>query len=278
VRHRSRRANWGTARPSRNKPAAQAHAAVDSSTVQAAIRERASSPLLDLFEEPHREAVSQVLGLSRTAVVECIVLDVGSLERWTGTGMLRLLCRETSEVKGVKKGDVIEAFHTPAHEMRVLHIDTAYEQLRCGEIRNFLLQTLLWKTFLRIPGKVTGTLDFDAMRSACDWPSARDVIGTENCSVLEGKMVPIEPAMHAERKEYAESLLTIERVYWSAVGWEPAEVRRVKRMEGPRFSPADTSVEFELRTAASPPEGVTLQVIVLHGWPLYDQVAYARVR
>jgi hypothetical protein len=264
--------------PPSEQPAPQTQAAVDSTTEHAAVRELASSPLLDLFEEPHRDAVSRVLALSRTAAVECIVLDVGRLEKWTGTGTLRLLCRETSEAKGVKKGDVIEAYHTPAHEMRVLHIDSGYEQLRCGEIRTFLLHRFLRKTFLRIPGRVTGTLDFDAMRNACDWPNGRDVIGNEGCSVLEGRMVPIEPSKHAEQCGCAESLLTIERVYWSAVGWEPAEVHRVKRTEGPELSPTDTDVEFEMRTAASPPEGVTLQVIVMHGWPFYDDVARARVR
>ncbi|MFY9341268.1 MAG: hypothetical protein WAT39_02180 [Planctomycetota bacterium] len=81
--------------------------------LRAVDREPASSPILDQFDEQHREAVSHVLGEPRTVVVTCLVLRVDRIGRRSRTGMVRLLSRETSEATGLKKGDVIEAYHTP---------------------------------------------------------------------------------------------------------------------------------------------------------------------
>jgi hypothetical protein len=70
---------------------------------------------------------------------------------------------------------------------------------------------------------------------------------------------------------------TIERVHWSPVGWQPEEVHRVSHMEEPPVDERDVISAAEMRTASDPPQGVTVMLVVLHGWP-YDLVRSARVR
>lgn len=252
--------------------------AIDAGAASATVRELVESPILDAFEARHRDAVRQVLAERPSFVLRCIVLDASRPEEQSGTATLRLLCRETNAAHGMRNGEVIEVYHSPAAELEALHIDTGYGELRPGETRAFLLQGRWWKTFLRVPGKVVGTLDFVAMRQACDWPEARQFIGDGQHSVLEGILT------HADRHPRAPAVfdyssLTIARVLWSPADWKGGEVRRLARF-GPDVMSVvgEEHIPLEVRLGADPPHGVPLTVVVEHGVFTEDLLVSARVR
>ena len=272
------------------RPGAPPCEAAAVAALPATVRELASSPLLDAFDPQHRDAVDQVLAEKRVFVVQCIVLEASRPEEWTGTATLRLLCRETNAANFVSAGDIMQVYHNPAAELKALHVDTRYEHLRPGEIRTFLLQRQWWKTFLRIPGEVTGTLDFVAMRDACDWPEARQFIGGEQYSVLDGTLA-LAKRLDRDPAAFEYSLLTIGRVHWSATDWRVGEVHRVAHFseamiaameemeETQKKEEEGERVPLEGRIGAIPAHGVPLTVVVHHrGFFFHDWLENARVR
>ena len=255
-----------------------AHAAA-APAPSATVRECAASPILDAFADRYRESVHQLLAQGRGFVVQCIVLDASD-ER-PGGARIRLLCRETNAAHGVKKGDIFEVLYSPGAEADALPSDTG-EHLRPGQIRSFLLERRLWRTYLRVPGRVTGTLDFIAMRNACEWLEARQFIGKGGYSVVEGTLAPAERPRNA-RQFFDYSSITVQRVHWSAADWRVEDVRRVEHISSQAADAVEAEgivevISPEERTALIPPHEVPVMVIVQHHSLLQDQLVRARVR